>query len=94
MAERITKERLEEIVSYGCADPEKWGACRQLLAYRESGALEALTKAESQLAHLTECITVNPKEDWEKRGSVSFNKCKCTIAKVRLAKARLEAIGE
>lgn len=65
---------------------------KELLAYRDSGALGALTRADAQLAHQVACVTMNPTEDWEKKGRVSFDKCKCAISKVRAAIAKLEAI--
>ena len=82
MGERITKERLKEIVSYGCADPEKWEACRQLLAYRESGALGALNGVLPYM------------EAAEEAGLVGDEGCHWPVELVRAAIASLEAIGE
>ena len=81
MAERITKERLKEIVGAGklwCGDPETQGMARQLLAYGESGALEALRDAKEFIENQQ-----LPCEEWARILDI-------TVAAI----ARLEAIGE
>jgi len=83
MAERITKERLKELASWG-KDSENsvvtdiGEIARQLLAYRESGALEALRDAKDFIENQQ-----LPCEEWARILDI-------TVAAI----AKLEVIGE
>ena len=94
MTERITKERLKfsfnERLASGAANgtsldhEEVEEACRQLLAYRESGALEALRGLLS--------ICKPMREEWLSE-SAFVDACR-TYENAKTAMAKLEAIGE
>ena len=70
---------------------EKGPAVAELI--RESGSVaemvEALRETLSYLAHGRVCMTLNPTEQWEERGSWSPDNCRCVIAKVHAALAKV-----
>ena len=52
--------------------------------------LEACTLALTRIAHTIQCATVNPSEQWESKGSISFDNCKCERAFIKAAIAKAE----
>lgn len=54
------------------------------------GLLRALKLALTKLAHKPECMTCNPADEWQEKGSWSADKCCCEIAIVEKAIADAE----
>lgn len=85
----INEERLKEIIGAGklwCGDPETQEMARELLAYRESGALEALDMAERCLKELY------PPDGYEEEHNAEFYTVNKTLGALRRAIKTLEAI--
>jgi len=59
----------------------------RLLA-ENKGLRAALGLLIPRAAHLAECVSVRPTEEWGKHGSMSFDNCTCGIAQARAAIAK------
>ena len=51
--------------------------------------IEALTKLRPSIPHQAECVVIRPSEEWDSKGSVSFE-CRCGLSAIDALLARVQ----